>query len=188
LTRLGVEGALYNTVGIVLSLVLVLALFYLVGLITARRAVRRLISLGEWFVVRIPFVKFFYKTTKQIVDTIAVSTSGALQRVVIIEYPRKGIRTVAFMTGETRIDGEQEPYINLFVPTTPNPTSGYMIILPASQVMDTNMTIEEGVKFIVSGGILPPARLQMRPFEVYSVETTEEPVAETMQPSSRETE
>ncbi|KPL08151.1 hypothetical protein AMJ85_08705 [candidate division BRC1 bacterium SM23_51] len=176
----------YKTVGILLSILAVLIFLYLVGLITARTAVRRLIGLGEWIVGRIPFVKFVYKTVKQIVDTIALSSSGALQKVVVIEYPRPGIRTVAFVTGRTKIEGESEPCVNLFVPTTPNPTSGYMVILSPSEVCETNMTIDEAMKFIVSGGILPPELLKTMPFGASSTAAAKKRSVDTPETSPPE--
>lgn len=159
------DSAAFRAVGIVMSVLAVLILLYLVGLITGRAAVRRLIDLGERLLVRIPFVKFFYKTTKQIVDAIALPSKGSIKKVVLIDFFRPGMKTIAFVTGETPVEGMPEPYVNLFVPTTPNPTSGYLVMLPRDQVYETGLSMEEAMTFIVSGGILPPGRLRTLPYQ-----------------------
>jgi len=158
------EHAGYKAVGLVTSILVVLASLYLFGLITSRAAVRRLISLAEHLVERIPFVKFFYKTSKQIVETVAMPSKGALKKVVLIDFPYPGIKAIAFATGETPLVGLSEPFVNVFVATTPNPTSGYLVLLPRSQVWETDLTMEEGVKFIVSGGILHPDNVTFSPY------------------------
>jgi len=137
---------------------------YLFGLITSRAAVKRLIGLGERLVVQIPFVKFFYKTTKQIVDTLAMSSKEALKKVVVVDFFRTGMKTIAFVTGETPVTGRSEPLVNLFVPTTPNPTSGYLVLLPPEEVWETDLTMEQAMSVIVSGGILPPERITLFPY------------------------
>lgn len=158
------EGTVYTAVGVILSVVVVLAFLYLVGIFVSRTFVRRVIALAEQLVVHIPFVKFFYKTTKQIVDALSLPTKGSVKKVVVIDFFRTGMKTLAFATGETPTEGQDAPYVNLFVPTTPNPTSGYLVMLPPSDVWETNLTMEEAMTLIVSGGILPPERLSLLPY------------------------
>jgi uncharacterized membrane protein len=166
LWQLKTDTTLYHAVGIVLSVIITLIILYLVGLITARTAVKRLVHMTERVLVRIPFVKFFYKTTKQIVDALSVPTAGGVKKVCVIEFFRTGMKTIAFVTGETRIADAERPYVNLFVPTTPNPTSGYLVVLPPEQVFETDLTLEEAMTFIVSGGILPPDDVvHLRPYQ-----------------------
>lgn len=157
-------GAAYNAIGIALSVVVVLVFLYLVGLITTRSTVKRLVLLAEYLVGRIPFVKTCYKTTKQIVDAVSISSSGSLKKVVAIEYPRAGIWTLAFVTGQTRVEGRDEEVVNVYVPTTPNPTSGYMVMLAPEEVFETDMSIETAMRFIISAGILSPDEMGLRPF------------------------
>jgi len=169
------EGHGFQVVAVLLSLFIVLVLLYLIGVFVSRAAVRRLIGLAESILVRIPFVKFFYKTTKQIVETLSLQSQGAFKKAVLIEYPRPGVRTLAFATGETPVVGHSTPWVNLFVPTTPNPTSGYLVLLPPGDVLETDLTMEEAMTFIVSGGILPPERLHLSPYRPRSAEVPSEP-------------
>jgi uncharacterized membrane protein len=157
-------GTAYWLVGVGLSVMVVLAILYLVGLITTRTFARRLITLGERLVVRIPFVKFFYKTSKQIVDTFGATTQSTAKKVCVIDFFRTGMKTLAFATGETPMRDSEKPYVNLFVPTTPNPTSGYLVLLPQDQVWEADLSLEEAMTLIVSGGILPPDQLRVRPY------------------------
>lgn len=154
-----------KVIGVLISIVVVMAFLYLVGFVTERTAARRLITLGERLVLRIPFVKFFYKTSKQIVDTLALTSKGAPKKVVIIDFPYPGIKVLAFATGETPLEGSPEKYVNVFVAKTPNPTSGFLLLLPMSQVWETDLTLEEGLKWVISGGILHPEQLAWRPYQ-----------------------
>lgn len=146
----------------IISVFFALFILYLIGSLSTFLFIRRLISIGEGLVRRIPVVNFIYNTTKQIIEAISLQSRQSFKKVVIVEYPRKGIYALAFMTGQTpREDCDQEPFINVFLPTTPNPTSGFFLLLPRTDVRDTNLTIEEGVKMIISGGILTPKPLGM---------------------------
>jgi len=153
------DNTAYKAVETILSVIVVIVFLYVLGTMTQRTALRRLISWGESLVVRIPFVKFFYKTSKQIVETFAPSSSGALKRVVMIEFPYPPVKSLAFATGETLLEGHAEPLVNVFVATTPHLTCGYMLLLPPSKVWETNLTLEEALKFIVSGGIVHPEQV-----------------------------
>ena len=160
------ENVSYKAVGLLMSVTIVLLLLYLLGLMTSRTAIRRLIVFGESLVVRIPFVKFFYKTSKQIVDTLALPATGALKKIVLIEFTYPPMKAVAFATGETPVKGSPEPFVNVFIPTTPHLTAGYMVLLPPNMVWETDLTMEDALKFIISGGILHPASLAYRPYRL----------------------
>jgi uncharacterized membrane protein len=106
-----------------------------------------------------PVVRGIYGATKQIFETVLSSKGNAFRSVVLIEYPRKGIWTLGFISGTT--GGEvagvtNEDLVNVFVPTTPNPTSGFLLFLPREDIFELSMTVEEGIKMIVSGGIVTP--------------------------------
>ena len=96
-----------------------------------------------------------YGTAKQITQSVSGASNKAFKKAVLINYPRPGLWTIAFVTGDS-IDGNGVSYYHLFVPTTPNPTSGVMVIIPQDDVIDSNLTVEEALKTIISGGMLGP--------------------------------
>ena len=142
-----------------ISLVATLLLILLVGILAANIFGRSLVTFSEKLVDRIPFVKGVYTLFKQVVDTVLKRDHGAFRKVVLIEYPRKGIWSVAFVTG--RASGEvqrvtAEDVVNVFVPTTPNPTSGFYVLVPEKDLIALKMTVEEAFKLIISGGMVTP--------------------------------
>jgi uncharacterized membrane protein len=151
---------------VILSLFIIGGVVYAAGLISTVYLVKRMIALGEAIIHRIPVVNFFYGVLKQIMDTVAVQqeAKSKSQRVVLIQYPKEGIYVVGFVTGETVVASNGTRYANVFVPTTPNPTSGFLLLAPEAEIQDTNLSLETGVKFIVSGGILVPENLHARPY------------------------
>ena len=158
-----------------LGVVTVVVLLILVGSVTAGLLGRTLLRISEGIVNRIPAVRHVYAATKQILETILANQSKAFREVVLIEYPRRGIWAVGFITGPT--EGEvqnlsEDTLINIFVPTTPNPTSGFLLFIPKAELIVLNMSIEEGIKMVVSAGILtPPDRHPEgaeRPFRIAS--------------------
>jgi uncharacterized membrane protein len=98
-----------------------------------------------------------YTTLKQITDTFTKGTTDAFDGVVYIQYPRQGLWTMAFISGESK-NTDGIPYYHLFVPTTPNPTSGFFLMIPQADAIPTGMTVEEGLKTIISGGLLAPSK------------------------------
>jgi uncharacterized membrane protein len=146
------------------SWLLAFVAIYLVGFFSALVFVRRLIYVGEAILVRIPIIKTVYGTIKQIVETFSAGGAGSFQKVVIIEFPRPGIFSVAFVTGESHLEGDPRRYVNVFLPTTPNVTTGFLLVLPSEEVRETFLTIEEAFKFIISGGILTFPSLRTRPY------------------------
>ena len=120
---------------------------------------RTLVRLGESIVNRLPVVRSVYGATKQIMETVMASQSDAFREVVLIEYPRRGIWAIGFVTGTTRGEVQNlssETLINVFVPTTPNPTSGFLLFFPRRDLISLDMGVEEAVKMVVSGGIVTP--------------------------------
>jgi uncharacterized membrane protein len=145
-----------------IGLVATLLLILLVGVLTANIFGRSLVNFTEKLVDRIPFVKGIYTLFKQVSDTILNRDRGAFSKVVLIEYPRKGIWAVAFVTGVTQGEAQlitEKKLINIFVPTTPNPTSGFYILVAEDDMIELSMTVEEAFKLIISGGMVtPPVR------------------------------
>lgn len=142
-----------------LGLVLAFILLYLTGFLVRNLLGRKLIEFGEWLMYRIPFVSPLYKALKQLVETLLSGSTGDFKRVVLIEYPRKDVYGLAFVTGVAvgEIQRKTEKKcINVFVPTTPNPTSGYYLILPEEDIIPLDMSVEDAFKVLISGGIINP--------------------------------
>lgn len=151
----------YLPVGIPgLGLVMMVVFLTFVGFITANLFGRTLINLGERLVNRMPVVRTLYNALKQILETVLQSSSQSFRQVVLVEYPRRGIWAVAFVTADTK--GEivrltEDDMINIFLPTTPNPTSGFLLIVPRSDLILLDMTVEEAAKFVISAGVIMPS-------------------------------
>ena len=116
---------------------------------------KKLFEIGEKIVKRVPLVSSIYSSIKQILDTITNSSPGEFKGTVYIQYPRKGLWTMAFISGES-ISKSGKTFFHLFVPTTPNPTSGFFLMIPKEDAIKSNMSVEDGLKTIISGGLLAP--------------------------------
>ena len=103
----------------------------------------------------IPVVNMIYKTIKQITSSLGDPEKESFKKVVIIEYPKDGIWTLAMVTGESK-DEKSNEYYNVYIPTTPNPTSGFMLYILKTEVFESDMSVEEGLKIIISGGVIGP--------------------------------
>lgn len=143
------------------GLVLTLLLLYGTGVLAANVFGRQILHFWEGLLTRLPLVKNIYTAAKQVIEMISLPQKAAFKRVVLIEFPRPGLWIVGFQTG-TMTNQDGKIYHAVFVPTTPNPTSGYLELVPAEQVRATSLTVEEGIKMIVSGGILSPERIELR--------------------------
>jgi len=143
-----------------LGFLFVLALITLVGWFTASLLGRSMMRFGERILHRMPVVRSIYGTLKQIFETVLANSSRSFREVVLIEYPRRGLWAIAFVTGPTK--GEvaeamnETDLVNVFLPTTPNPTSGFLLFVPRRDLVHLGMTIEEGMKMVISGGIVTP--------------------------------
>lgn len=142
-----------------LGLILIVLLIFVVGVLTQSFLGGKLVQLGEMIVDRIPVVRSIYTGAKQVVTTIAEADTKAFRKVVLVEFPRKGIYSVGFITGYT--EGEVQELtdaklVNVFVPTTPNPTSGFLVFVANEDIIELTMTVEDGIKFIISVGIVTP--------------------------------
>jgi uncharacterized membrane protein len=142
-----------------LGIIITLILIFIIGLVTKSYLGRKAVSLGEWIVDKIPFVSGIYKGVKQLVDAIFSDKHRSFRKAVLIEYPRRGLYSIAFVTGDSQGEVQEkttEKHINLFVPTTPNPTSGFYIMIPENDVIPLDMSVEEAFSLIISGGIISP--------------------------------
>ena len=144
----------------ILGFILTIASLYFLGLIISNVFGKKLYKLFESLLEKIPFVNKVYKSIKQITASLSGANSKAFQKVVLVEYPRKGLWTIAMVTGET-LDDKDEKYYNIFVPTTPNPTSGYLLFIKSTETKKLDISVEEGLKIIVSGGMISPEKLNI---------------------------
>ncbi|MBI5335834.1 MAG: DUF502 domain-containing protein [Burkholderiales bacterium] len=142
-----------------LSVLVVLLGLFLTGVLVRNMAGNWLA--GQWMAIvqRIPIVKSIYTSVKQVSDTLFSSSGQAFRQAVLVEYPRAGSWTIAFVTG--RPGGEvggllPADSVSLYVPTTPNPTSGFMLMVPRSQVIELRMSVDEALKYIISMGVVAP--------------------------------
>ena len=142
-----------------LGVIVLLVVITLIGALTAGIVGRMVVNLGERILARMPVVRNVYSAVKQILETVLADHSAAFREAVLVEYPRRGIWAIAFITGRT--EGEvqnvtEEECINIFLPTTPNPTSGYLLFVPKKDLVALSMTVEEAIKMVISGGIITP--------------------------------
>ncbi len=143
------------------GLVIFVAFTILVGALAKGLIGARLIHYGEGLVDRMPVVRSIYNALKQIVETMLSQSSTSFQQACLVEYPRKGLWAVAFVSTEARGEipgrtGEPE-LLSVFLPTTPNPTSGFLLYVPRRDVIPLDMSIEEAAKLIISAGLVTPA-------------------------------
>jgi uncharacterized membrane protein len=139
-------------------LILILALT-LIGALTAGLLGRWLVHTGERILNRMPVIRSFYSAIKQIFQTVLAQQSNAFREAVLVEYPRRGIWAVAFITGTTQGEVQnltKQETVNIFLPTTPNPTSGFLLFVPKDDVVSLDMSVEEAIKMVISGGIVTP--------------------------------
>ena len=148
LNRLNIE---IPFLGVLLTLLLVLS----IGIAVTNFLGRKFFEIGEKIVKKVPLVSSIYSSIKQILDTITNSSTDEFKGTVYIQYPRKGLWTMAFISGES-ISESGKTFFHLFVPTTPNPTSGFFLMIPKEDAIESNMSVEDGLKTIISGGLLAP--------------------------------
>jgi uncharacterized membrane protein len=142
-----------------LGLVVVAAGLILIGWGTAGVLGRFFVRVYERVLDRLPVIRGLYGATKQIFQTVLSQQSNTFREVALVQWPRKGMWTIGFITGKTEGEIRElvgEDVVNIYVPTTPNPTSGYLMFIPRRDIVILDMTIEEAIKFVISGGIVAP--------------------------------
>ena len=142
-----------------LGLLVVCIVLTLIGALTAGMLGRFWVRTSERILNRMPVIRSVYSAIKQIFETVLSNKSNAFREVVLFEYPRRGSWAMGFITGTTEgeiQDSTEDDVVNVFLPTTPNPTSGYLLFIPKRELVVLSMTVEEGIKMIVSGGIVTP--------------------------------
>ena len=147
----------FNIPGV--GVILTAAAIFIVGLIANNFFGKRLISLYEVILDKLPFVKSIYGGIKQVSDTLFSNNSNAFSKAVLIEFPDAKNYTFAFITGETDekiakiLKGK---YVNVYVPTTPNPTSGYTLMVPRDKIKEIDVSVDQALKYVISMGVVPP--------------------------------
>jgi uncharacterized membrane protein len=145
-----------------LGSILTLLIIFFTGLATRNFIGRQVVSLWEALLSRIPVVKSIYSSVKQVSDTLFSSSGNAFRKAVLVQYPRQGSWTIAFLTGapggevKTHLQGD---YLSLYVPTTPNPTSGFFLMVPRADTIELEMSVDEALKYIVSMGVVAPEQV-----------------------------
>jgi len=136
-----------------------LLLIMLIGFIASNIIGKRLIGFSDKIFQRLPLARGIYSSARQIIDAFTLQGENTFQKVVLLEYPRKGLYVLGFVTSDAKGEIQEktrEETLSIFVPTTPNPTSGMLILAPKHEVIELEMTIEEGMKVIISGGLVAP--------------------------------
>lgn len=155
----GLNPILVNILNLLVGLAVPLLSILIIGLMARNIAGRWLLDVGERLLQAIPLAGQVYKTLKQLLETLLKDSNGKFRRVVLVEYPRPGIWAIAFATGAitTEIQNQlSRPVISLFIPTTPNPTTGWYAVVPEAEVINLEMSVEDAFKIIISGGIVAP--------------------------------
>jgi uncharacterized membrane protein len=150
---------LVNLLNLLVGLTVPLLFILLIGLMARNIAGRWLLDFGERVLQAIPLAGAVYKTLKQLLETLLKDSNGKFRRVILVEYPRPGIWALAFVTGtmSSEIQAQMNrPMLSIFIPTTPNPTTGWYAIVPEDDVVNVSMSIEDAFKVIISGGIVSP--------------------------------
>lgn len=152
----------YVTVFIWLSTTIVLLLLlYLLGVVGQFVIGKKAVAAGEVLVLRVPLVRTIYTATKQVIKALSLPDSEAFKSVVLVEFPRAGLKSVGYLTGTIKGPDGRE-FSKVFIPTSPNPTTGFFELVPRDEVVETNLTIEEAFKMIISGGMVAPDMLASR--------------------------
>jgi len=134
----------------------------LTGLLATNFIGQKLVGWWDKLLSRIPVVNSVYKSVKQVSDTLFAPNGNAFRKALLVQYPREGSWTIAFLTGQpggdiaNHLTGEK--YVSLYVPTTPNPTSGFFLMMPAKDVVELDMTVDEALKYVISMGVVAPAK------------------------------
>ncbi|BAY84912.1 hypothetical protein NIES267_44100 [Calothrix parasitica NIES-267] len=155
----GLNPLLINVLNFVVGFTVPLLSILLIGLMARNIAGKWLLDFGERFLQAIPLAGQIYKTLKQLLETLLKDTNSKFRRVILVEYPRPGMWAIGFVTGNVSSDIQaqmSETMLSVFIPTTPNPTTGWYAVVPEKDVVNLSMSIEEAFKILISGGIVSP--------------------------------
>nr|WP_217345752.1 DUF502 domain-containing protein [Noviherbaspirillum sp. L7-7A]MBV0880081.1 DUF502 domain-containing protein [Noviherbaspirillum sp. L7-7A] len=148
-----------------LGTILTLLFIFLTGLATRNFIGKRIVWLWEGMLTRIPVVRSIYSSVKQVSDTLFSSSGNAFRKALLVQYPRQGSWTIAFLTGVPGGDVRnhlQGDYVSIYIPTTPNPTSGFFLMVPRADTIELDMNVDEALKYIVSMGVVSPEHFEKK--------------------------
>ena len=153
--QLRIPDSILTPLMFLVGLLMLFLTLYFAGAFATNFIGKRIIHFGERILERMPLVKTIYGTSKQLIHSATLPGKGAFKRVVLVDFPRMGSKALGFVTGSFT-DKHGTRLVSVFVSTSPNPTSGFVVLYPEDEVEDTNLSVEQGFKIIVSGGILSP--------------------------------
>lgn len=143
-----------------LGVIITLVTLFISGMIAANVIGNRLLKFWDNILKRIPFFNTIYSSVKQVSDTLLASNGQAFRKALLIQYPHAGVRTIAFLTGAPGGELVQklgdEEFVSVYVPTTPNPTSGFFLMVPKKDTIELEMSVDEALKYIISMGVVGP--------------------------------
>jgi uncharacterized membrane protein len=148
-----------------LGTILTLLFIFLTGLATRNFIGKRIVWLWEGMLTRIPVVRSIYSSVKQVSDTLFSSSGNAFRKALLVQYPRQGSWTIAFLTGVPGGDVRNHlhgDYVSIYIPTTPNPTSGFFLMVPRADTIELDMNVDEALKYIVSMGVVSPEHFEKK--------------------------
>lgn len=179
----GLHPIVVNILNLLVGLAVPLLSILVIGLMARNIVGQWLLNLGERVLQAIPLAGQVYKTLKQLLETLLKDSNNKFRRVILVEYPRRGIWAIAFVTGTSSIGQDiqnhmSRPMLSVFIPSTPNPTTGWYAIVPEEDVINLSLPVEEAFKIIVSGGIVAPntpltpvIKAQEHTLEIFTGET-----------------
>lgn len=178
----GMHPILVNLLNLLVGLTVPLACILLIGLMARNIVGRWLLDIGERLLQAIPLAGAVYKTLKQLLETLLKDSNEKFRRVILVEYPRQGMWALAFVTGSMSSDIQShmsQRMLSIFIPTTPNPTTGWYAVVPEEDVVDLSMSIEDAFKVVISGGIVNPGISNSMPVSLpYNQIPLEQPLSE----------
>ena len=155
LEQLKINESYFDLIHIIGSFILTVIFLYIIGVLVSIFGKKYYNKIEKNIFYNIPVFNSIYKTIKQVTDTISSPDKQSFKKVVMVQFPRKGLWTLGFVTGES-VDKKGKEYYHVIVPTTPNPTSAYLLVILKDEVKETEITIDEGVKTIISAGVITP--------------------------------
>jgi len=143
-----------------IGVIITLLVIFLTGVVVANFIGRRLVMIGDAIIAHIPLVRTIYASVKQVLQTLFKPGGQSFRKVLLVEYPRTGMWSLAFQTGDGASEVERslqgEAMVSLFIPTTPNPTSGFLMMMPRKDVIELDMSVDQALKFVISLGVMQP--------------------------------
>jgi len=144
-----------------LGVIATIILIFVAGFLTANVVGLRLFRIWEIFLIKTPLVRTIYGSSKQLVEALTTTEKKSFKQVVLIEFPRKGMFSLGFLTSQIELEGKEgkDELVAVFIPSTPTPFTGWAMLFPKNEVIPLDMTVEQGIEFFVSGGIVAPEKL-----------------------------